>query len=233
MSKKASILIPVYNEEDSVIRTLKSLNFSWIKEIIIINDASTDNTEKIIKEYINTCNKLITLYNFKRNKGKGQAIEYAFKKSIGEIIITVDADLKESVAEADKLYKHLLKNDKEMVIAIIEIKEGGFGLLHKTTDSLLYFLTKKSMRAPLSGQRVFTRELANKILPFSGGYGLELGMDIYLLRNNINFSEIECDFNHRLSKKNLSGFLHRGQEFIDIIKVFIKKWMECRIERYK
>ena len=224
MNRNVSVIIAVYNGEKEIIQTLRHLKFNWIKEIIIVNDASNDNTEEeLIKFRLQNNENLIKIYNLEKNQGKGDAIEYGVEKSTGEIILLLDSDLKESVVECDKLVKSLIKEKKEIVIAIIPIRAGGFGIVRKSAEIILYLFTKKKMKAPLSGQRAIKKEIANKMRPFSKGFGLELGMDIYILNNNISFVEVECDFNHNLTKKNLNGFLHRGKQLVDIFNVLLKE----------
>ena len=78
--KKLSILIPAYNEEGTVIQLLKELNnlkldFSLQKEIVVIDDCSTDNTSILINDFV-TSNPHLTVRVFKQhlNQGKGAAI---------------------------------------------------------------------------------------------------------------------------------------------------------------
>lgn len=89
---KISVIIPTYNEQNTIKEILKKVkSIKLKKEIIVINDGSNDNTSKILKslknKYINI------LLNLKKNKGKGYAIRQGLKKASGEIIIIQDADL--------------------------------------------------------------------------------------------------------------------------------------------
>ena len=90
--KKLSIIIPVYNEKRTIGKLLKKINkLKYInKEIIVVNDASTDGTKKILEK-----NKTFysILINHKKNLGKGAAIKSAQKKVSGDVIIIQDADL--------------------------------------------------------------------------------------------------------------------------------------------
>lgn len=90
--KKLSIIIPVYNEKRTIEKLLKKINkLKYInKEIIVVDDASTDGTKKILEK-----NKTFysILINHKKNLGKGAAIKSAQKKVSGDVIIIQDADL--------------------------------------------------------------------------------------------------------------------------------------------
>jgi len=89
---KVSILIPVYNEEKSIERTLKSIlssNYPKGKfEVIVIDDGSTDESLKIAKKFKSD---IVKVYS-KKNGGKGSALNFGIKKSKGEIIFSMDAD---------------------------------------------------------------------------------------------------------------------------------------------
>lgn len=94
MNKKLSILIPVYNEEKTLLNILKRINECKIDsfdfETIIINDGSDDNTFNIIKENGNLYDKVI---NLDKNRGKGFAIKSGLKIATGDYVIFQDADL--------------------------------------------------------------------------------------------------------------------------------------------
>lgn len=96
---KLSILIPAYNEEKTIHLILDkvkevSLINNIQKEIIIVNDCSTDNTKQAIESYMeNNLTLNIQLFNQEKNKGKGAAIHKAIELATGEFLIIQDADL--------------------------------------------------------------------------------------------------------------------------------------------
>ncbi len=89
-----SIIIPVYNEEKTILLLLNELNklqfTTFKKEIIVVDDGSTDNTKKILDENKDLFNKLLSNNS---NQGKGSAVKEGLKKSTGEYIVIQDADL--------------------------------------------------------------------------------------------------------------------------------------------
>lgn len=115
--KKLSIVIPVYNEVKTIEKQIKTVllsdTFSLQKEIIVVDDGSTDGTKEILKE-INR-QKKIKLIIQKSNYGKGAALKEGFKKTTGEIVLIQDADLEYSPTDYPQLIKPILKGYADVV----------------------------------------------------------------------------------------------------------------------
>ncbi len=121
MIKKLSIVIPVYNEDKSVheildlVRAVKLIN-DIEKEIIIVNDASTDNTQAVLEAYREAHpNDGIQLYEHKENKGKGAALHTGIACASGEYLIIQDADLEYDPQEYNLLLKPVIKGVADVV----------------------------------------------------------------------------------------------------------------------
>ena len=101
-----SIIIPVFNEEDSIVelnnQIISSISEKYSFEIIYINDGSTDSSKNIIENILKN-NSHIKLISFYKNRGKSEALNIGFKKATGNIIITLDSDLQDDPQEFDKL----------------------------------------------------------------------------------------------------------------------------------
>ncbi len=220
LENSISVIIPAYNESDILGETLGNLNFSWINEIIVVNDGSEDNTLEIAGKYP------VKIIDLKNNKGKGRAISEGLKEASGDFIMLLDADLGRTVQEADKLLGPLSSGRAQAVIANLPVKGGGIGLVRNLADFGLKALTGKKLNAPLSGQRVLAREIIDKITPLTPGFGLEIGMDIDLLQQSIAVEEVDCNFNHRVTGQDLSGYIHRAGQFLAILKTLWQKRVE-------
>lgn len=93
MSSLVSIMMPVYNGENTINTAIKSLQYqtysNW--ECIVVNDGSTDNTLNILNE-ISFKEPRLKIYTFKKNKGRGAARQFALQKCQGDLIAMLDAD---------------------------------------------------------------------------------------------------------------------------------------------
>lgn len=120
--KTLSIIIPVYNEEKFIAKSLKMVcgadSLGLKKELIVVDDGSTDATPKIIKKFIKTHKEKsaeIQLLSEKNNQGKGAALKKGFLKSKGDIVLVQDADLEYSPEDYPLLLEPFLKNDADVV----------------------------------------------------------------------------------------------------------------------
>lgn len=104
-----SIIIPLYNEEESI-----RLIYDEIKkdikdhkyQILFIDDGSTDGSLTIIKEILEK-DENINIYSFRKNLGKAEALTFGFQKAKGDIIVTLDADLQDKPSEIPKILEKL------------------------------------------------------------------------------------------------------------------------------
>jgi len=114
---RISIIIPAFNEEKTIISLLNKVDKVKIegvqKEIIVIDDASKDNTLNLLKNNNKLYNKLI---EFKQNKGKGAAVKRGLEKATGDYILFQDADLEYDPNDYIKLLEPVIRFNADIVI---------------------------------------------------------------------------------------------------------------------
>lgn len=119
--KKLTILIPVYNEEGTIHKVLDKVKHIQLadnmqKEIIVVNDCSSDTTGKIINKYITQHAELdIQYFEHKVNRGKGAALHTGISKAKGQYLIIQDADLEYDPSEYNVLLKPIIDGVADVV----------------------------------------------------------------------------------------------------------------------
>lgn len=130
------MLIPVYNEENTIIQLLKKINEQKIEnvelEVIVINDGSTDNSLNLLKANSTFYSKLIDL---KHNVGKGGAIREGLKAATGDYILFQDADLEYDPSDYEKLILPIRRFNADLVV--------GSRLIAPPLTRVHYFWNKK------------------------------------------------------------------------------------------
>lgn len=115
--EKVNIIVPIYNSEEYLSKCLDSIKNQTLKEIkaILVNDGSTDSSEKIIDEYIEKYPQIFIKIN-KQNGGQGSARNLGIEKATGEYIVFIDSDdyLEENMLE--NMYSVAIKNNSDLVI---------------------------------------------------------------------------------------------------------------------
>ncbi|HMH31859.1 MAG TPA: glycosyltransferase family 2 protein [Puia sp.] len=135
--KKLSIIIPAYNEAATIHLILDRLNQVVLdnqieKEVILVNDCSTDNTEEILMHYSQEHPGLnIQYFKHEVNKGKGAAIHTGISKASGEYLVIQDADLEYDPEEFNILLKPVFRANADVVY--------GSRFLGGTSHRILFF----------------------------------------------------------------------------------------------
>lgn len=215
---KLVAVVPVYNEADLIKDTIEGLKtIESIDEIVIVNDGSTDNTSKICK------NLGVIVIDIESNQGKGYAIKKAIESISFDFLALVDGDLGKTSWEIEKLINPVINGEGDVSIAKFpkaEVK-GGFGLVKGFAKKSVYYFTGVEIDTTLSGQRVYRKEVLDKIDYIPNRYGIELAMTVQTINNGFSIIEVPVTMKHRFTKRNLKGFIHRGKQFVDILKTSI------------
>lgn len=141
-----SVLIPLYNEEESlpelyawIERVMRKNMFSY--EVIFINDGSTDGSWNVISR-LSKEHECVKGIRFRRNYGKSPALYCGFKEAQGDVVITMDADLQDSPDEIPELYKMIMKDGYDLVSGY---KQKRYDPLSKTIPTKLFNATARKI----------------------------------------------------------------------------------------
>lgn len=225
MSELITVILPAKNEEDRIGATIQSIQASkYVNKIIVVDDGSTDETAPIAAK------AGADVYRLPKNYGKGYAVNYGISKAIhgSKIIVLLDADLGNTAMEVDKLIAPVLNNEADVAIAKFPPakRKGGFGLVKGLAKYGVKFYTGHTIHGALSGQRAFKSEVLMSLGSLPADYGIEIGMTIDILRKGYRIQEVEVNMTHRETGRDLKGFIHRGKQFYQILKVLLKKSRE-------
>jgi len=183
--KKLSIIIPVYNEEKLIGQTIEKViaadTSGLIKEIIVVDDGSTDETVNNLKfeilnlksnSNIKSQNLKIIFIEKKKNEGKGAALRDGFLKSTGDIVLVQDADLEYDPSDYPFLLEPFLKNNADVVFGSRFISDRPHRVLYFWHSIINRFLTMLSnvftnlnLTDMETGFKVFRGDLIRKIAP--------------------------------------------------------------------
>jgi len=180
--------MPVYNEEKFIVQAVRKVmkvNFGNVKkELIVINDGSTDGTGKELKNSrnlgIKTKGNSIKIITLRKNQGKGAAIRRGLREITGEVVVIQDADLEYDPRELPILLKPILDGDADVVYGSRFMGNRPHRVLffwHMVANNLLTTLSNMCTNINLTdmetGYKMFTVEVAKKLDLQENRFGLE------------------------------------------------------------
>jgi glycosyltransferase involved in cell wall biosynthesis len=203
--KKLSILIPVYNEEKTVLEVLKNIQKNKIKdvdfEVIIINDGSSDSTISILENNKHLFNKLIDL---NKNHGKGYAVKQGLNIATGDFVIFQDADLEYDPSEYIQFINLFLNLNADLVIGsrfIYKKYTRSHNFLNKIANTLLTLsfniLYNTTFTDIYSCYVAFKRDLINPQDLKTHGFEQQAELLAKIVKKGSIFFEVPISYNGR------------------------------------
>ena len=203
---KISILIPVYNEKNTLLEILKqveAVDFGLEKEIILIDDFSTDGTKELYKDL-----NYKILYH-EKNMGKGAALRTGIKAATGDYVIIQDADLEYDPNEYDKLLEPLINGKADVVFGSRFAGGESHRVLyfwHQMGNSFLTLcsnmLTNINLTDMETCYKIFKREIIQSIEIKENRFGFEPEITAKISKiKDIRIYEVGISYNGRTYKE--------------------------------
>ncbi len=199
---KLSIVIPVYNEFDTLHTLVSKVEaVDYTKEIILIDDFSTDGTRDLLKEYEGHENFQVLYHD--HNMGKGAALRTGFSKVKGDIIIIQDADLEYDPVDYGVLLKPILDGRADVVFGS-RFQGGTHRVLffwhylgNKFLTTLSNMFTNLNLTDMETGYKVFTKKVNDTLTFKCNRFGFEPEFTAKVAKNKFRVYEVPISYSGR------------------------------------
>jgi len=202
---KLSVVIPCYNEEKSIKELVeKVLQFNlYEKEIIIVDDCSTDNSREIIRKLAGD-NSLIKFFFLEKNLGKGNALKKGIDEATGDLILIQDADLEYDPKDYPILLLPFKETDADVVFGSRFIG-GQYVRLHffwhyianKILTLVTNIVTNLNLSDMETGYKVFRNNVIKSIKIKENSFGVEPEITVKLAKKKFIFYEVPVSYKGR------------------------------------
>ncbi len=199
MRKTLSIIIPVYNEVATIEQVLQSVAaqqlHDWRKEIIVVDDGSTDRTKEILKFW----EKKVHVIYKEKNEGKGSALSVAFGKATGDIVLIQDADLEYSPKDYPIL---LAPFDNPQVDVVYGSRFLGphlstmflYALGNKFVTLVTNLFFNTNITDMETGYKVFRRHVLDRIKISAKRFDVEPELTVKVLKKGYQIYEVPISY---------------------------------------
>lgn len=207
--KTLSIVIPAYNEEKFikklVQKVLRAQAYNLRKEIIIVNDGSTDKTAQILKSFSNS--QIIRIINKRKNEGIGATLKIGFLETTGDLVLVQNADLEYDPKDYPILFKPFFENDADVVYGSRFMTTNPHRVLHfwhsltnRFLTTLSNMLTDLNLTDMETGYKAFKGDVIRNIAPKlqSKRFGFEPEITARLAKNkSLKIYEVGVSYSGR------------------------------------
>ena len=197
-----SVIIPVYNEKNTVrelVRRVQAMNLAH--EIVIVDDGSKDGTREILTEMDGKNKVRIILHQ--KNQGKGAAVRTGIQAAVGDVMLIQDADLEYDPVEYPNLLKPIEENKADVVYGSRFLGEPHRAILfwNMVANKLLTFMTNVLYNTILTdmetGYKVFRREVVANMNLRANRFDFEPEFTAKILKKHVRVYEVGISFNPR------------------------------------
>ena len=199
---KLSVVIPVYNEQAFLRETVRKVEaVDHDKEILLIDDCSTDGTQEILEEYKGR--QGIRVFHHSRNQGKGAALRTGFTHAEGDIIIIQDADLEYDPKDYGTLLEPILDGRADVVYGS-RFLGGPHRVMfywhyvgNKLLTTLSNMFTNLNLTDMETGYKVFSKNVIDSIPLKCNRFGFEPEITSKIARKNFRVYEVPISYSGR------------------------------------
>ena len=221
---KLSVVMPVYNERDTlpeIIRRVRQAPFD--KEIIIVDDCSSDGSREILEGM--TGEPDLRIFFHERNKGKGAALQTGFEQVTGDVVIVQDADLEYDPAEYGNLLRPILEGKADVVYGsrFLGAPRRVFYFWHSVANRMLTLVSNMMTNLNLTDMetcyKVFRSDVLKRITIRSRRFGVEPELTAKFARLNARVYEIPISYSGRsYSEGKKIGWKDAVSAFFSILR---------------
>jgi glycosyltransferase involved in cell wall biosynthesis len=201
---RLSIVIPVFNERETLPAVLENVaRVSLDKEILIVDDGSTDGTREYLKDMVQHPGEGVRVLFHDRNRGKGAALRTGFREVAGDIVIIQDADLEYDPQDYPALLKPILDGRADVVYGS-RFLGGPHRVLffwHYLGNKILTLISNMLTNLNLSDMetcyKVFRSEVIKNLAFTSDGFAIEAEMTVKIARAGYRVYETPISYSGR------------------------------------
>lgn len=240
------VIVAARNEADRIAQTVAALNEVFPSATVVVaDDGSDDHTAAVARE----AGAVVVSAKRHLGKGQAASLGAAraladgppgaagedgigVPEEVGRpaggavanvrpIVLLADADLARSAARLEPLAAAVAHGDADVAVASFARRVGGgFGLALGFAHWAIERRCGLDTTAPISGQRALSYPALAAVTPFRDGFGMEIGMTVDAVRAGMRVREMPLDLEHRATGKTLAGFVHRGRQLRDFLRVY-------------
>ena len=198
---KLSVLIPVYNECETVRAVLERVaDVSLEKEIVIVDDGSSDGTTAVLQSLQDERYHIV--YH-PENRGKGAAIRTALGAATGDVVVIQDADLEYDPADFPALLEPIARGETKVVYGVRSLEHQEF--VRRLGNLFLSLVTRILFRASLHDMetcyKMMAREVVDQFTIESSGFELEPEITAKILKQGYGIREVPISYTPRRERK--------------------------------
>lgn len=193
-----ALVIPVFNEEATIKKVIKEA-FSFVKKIIVVNDYSTDNSEKILKQLP------IILINNQKNLGYAKTLEKGIITSFkngADYVITFDGDGQHKAGDLEKFISVIEKSKPDLVLGKRSSKNRFMEVIFGIYSKLRFGFSD-----PLCGMKAYKKTLFEKYNFLEKKYSIATELTFRAIRDGASFEEISIESEKRLTESRFANDL--------------------------